>query len=161
MSVDDAAEKEPKGKAKASAATETVVRLQIYAHPAIPTERLLLDLWEATGKSRGRAQEVFRRALILGFRQMCESGELEDGIVDAVGEDRILGRPRRRRGAASAPVFVLPAGMDPRLQAMPQDGYAPVLEAPRPRPAPAPAPRPAPEPEPECLGRTDALGDLM
>ena len=156
----DAAEKEAKGRAKGGAAAETAVRLQIYAHPAIPAERLLLELWEATGKSRGKSQEVFRRALTLGFRQMCESGELEDAIVDAVGEDRILGRPRRRRAPASNPVFVLPAGMDPRLSAMPQDGYAPVRAPQLPRPVAAPRSAPPPA-EPESLGKSDALGDLM
>lgn len=158
----DAAEKEAKGKG--SAATRTVVRLQLYANPGIPAERLLLDVWEASGKARGKSQEIFRRALTLGLRQMCESGELEDAIVDEVGEDRILGRPRRRRSQAP-PVFVLPPGSDPRFAAVQHGGYADpaIYEAPPPRAPPPPRHLPPPrnEPEPAALGQTDGLGDLM
>ncbi len=161
----DAAEKEARGKG--SAATRTVVRLQLYANPGIPAERLLLDVWEASAKARGKSQEIFRRALTLGLRQMVESGELEDAIVDEVGEDRILGRPRRRRSQAPPPVFVLPPGTDPRFAAMQHGGYGDpsVYEAPPPRAPPAsrhlPPPRIEPEPEPAGLGHTGGLGDLM
>ena len=159
----DAAEKEAKGKG--SAATRTVVRLQLYANPGIPAERLLLDVWEASAKARGKSQEIFRRALTLGLRQMCESGELEDAIVDEVGEDRILGRPRRRRGPQAGHVFVLPPGTDPRFAGLPHGGYpAPaVFEAPPPRHPPPSRhlPPPRDEPEPEGLGEPSGLGELM
>lgn len=161
----DAAEKVAKGKG--SAATRTVVRLQLYANPGIPAERLLLDVWDASAKARGKSQEIFRRALTLGLRQMVESGELEDAIVDSVGEDRILGRPRRRRSQPQAPIFVLPPGTDPRFASIQNGGYAdpPIYEPPPPRQPPAsrhiPPPRNEPEPEPADLGRTDGLGDLM
>lgn len=159
----DAAEKEAKGKG--SAATRTVVRLQLYANPGIPAERLLLDVWEASAKARGKSQEIFRRAITLGLRQMCESGELEDAIVDEVGEDRILGRPRRRRASQQGPVFVLPPGADPRFAGLPQGGYPSpgMFEVPPPRHPPAPRhlPPPRDEPEPEGLGEPGGLGDLM
>lgn len=162
----DVAEKEAKGRG--SAATRTVVRLQLYANPGIPAERLLLDVWEASAKARGKSQEIFRRAITLGLRQMCESGELEDAIVDEVGEDRILGRPRRRRSHAAPPVFVLPPGTDPRFASMQHGGYGepPIFEAPpAARPPPTsrhlPPPRHEPNPEPEAVGQSGGLGDLM
>lgn len=154
----------PKEGRGTSAAMRTAVRLQIYALPGVPAEKLLIDMWQAAGSARGKAQEVFRRALLLGLRQMCEAGELDDSIVDAVGEERIMGRSRRRRTpSTSAPMIVLPPGVDPRLLGA-YGGYgAPVLEpVPPPRPAPA---RPLPPPsEPEAAdydGAPGELGDLM
>ncbi|GJD87867.1 hypothetical protein BHAOGJBA_1373 [Methylobacterium hispanicum] len=143
----------------------TAVRLQIYALPGVPAEKLLIDVWQAAGSSRGKAQEVFRRALLLGLRQMCEAGELDDSVVDAVGEERIMGRSRRRRApSVSAPVFVLPPGADPRLFGG-YGGYgAPILEPapPPPRVAPARPLPPPPEAEaPEYDGAPGELGDLM
>lgn len=157
------APKEAKGT---SAAMRTAVRIQIYAMPGVPAEKVLIDVWNAADSARGKAQEVFRRALLLGLRQMCESGELDDAVVDAVGEERIMGRSRRRRAQApAAPLIVLPAGADPRLLGG-YGGYGAPLVEPLPpirtaqaRPLPPP---PEPDSEPvEFDGSTGSIGDLM
>lgn len=157
----------PKEGKGTSAAMRTSVRIQIYALPGVPAEKLLIDTWQAAGSARGKAQDVFRRALLLGLRQMCEAGELDDAIVDAVGEERIMGRSRRRRAPAPvAPLIVLPAGTDPRLlgEYGGLGGYGGPLLEPVPQPRSAPA-RPLPPPSEPVTSERDGtsldLGDLM
>lgn len=62
-------------------------RVGIYFWPSVEADALVLDVWSNI-PSRERPQDLFRRAVLLGLRQMAANGELPERVLrhNRIGE---------------------------------------------------------------------------
>jgi len=99
--------------------------VRIYFWPNVEADALVLEIWKEIPQGE-RPQDVFRRAMLLGLREMAAAGELPEKLL---ARNRIGERLARRL----PPAFTAPAALPAPVQV--------------PVPAPAPAyPAYAPEP---------------
>ncbi len=58
-------------------------RLQVYFDPAIPSERMILEVWDSADATL-RVQDLFRVVIATGIRTMVAQGTMPDSVIEDV-----------------------------------------------------------------------------
>ena len=103
-------------------------RIALYVLPTVEADRVILDAWNATQASSERSQDIFRRALLRGLREMAADGELPESVLSKLD---LRARLKRRlpRAFDPDPGEVSPARREPAREpfpGLPEPSAAPI-----------------------------------